>query len=229
MAGWLNAIGVLGLAHQAISHVTGTITLSAIDAAKGDLAPALHASTVVFFFFVGAALSGFIVQQPQLHMGRRYGVVLLLESLLLVLSLTFFDLSSISGEYLAAVAVGLQNALATTYSGAVIRTTHMTGIVTDLGLYVGHALRGQPVDRVRARLHVLLLLGFFVGGMGGKFAFDVVGYQAMIVPALVTGLAGAGYIAYVQRQRRLHRTDHAMSVATPASDLARPPARDSRG
>jgi hypothetical protein len=69
-----------------------------------------------------------------------------------------------------------------------------------------------------------LLVGFFVGGMGGKFAFDVVGYHAMMAPALVTGLAGAGYIAYVQRQRRLHRTDLPMAVATaPLPEPEKPP------
>ena len=60
------------------------------------------------------------------------------------------------GHYLASAACGLQNALVTNYSGATIRTTHVTGIFTDLGLMIGARLRGRPFDRRKALLFLLI-------------------------------------------------------------------------
>lgn len=43
--------------------------------------------------------------------------------------------------YPLAVACGMQNGMVTTWSGAVVRTTHFTGTITDTGLVIGHWLR----------------------------------------------------------------------------------------
>ena len=59
---------------------------------------------------------------------------------------------SFYGLLLASAACGLQNALATTYSGAIVRTTHVTGIFTDLGIMLGAIFRGQTLDYRKAKL-----------------------------------------------------------------------------
>ena len=76
-------------------------------------------------------------------MGRRYGVALCVEGGLLLTACYLLNLNSLYGQYCASAACGLQNAMITTFSGAVVRTTHMTGIVTDLGLMIGAKLRGE--------------------------------------------------------------------------------------
>ncbi|MCU0702287.1 MAG: DUF1275 domain-containing protein, partial [Myxococcaceae bacterium] len=164
------------------------------EASRGHVDVALRAAAVVLCFFAGAALSGFIVQQSTLHAGRRYGVALLVEAGLLFGAWLGSREHSVSGEVLAAVACGLQNALATSYSGAIIRTTHMTGIVTDLGITVGHWLRGQPVEWFRVRLHLVLLAGFFAGGALGTTAHGVLGSETLLLPAGAVGLAGTVYM-----------------------------------
>jgi uncharacterized membrane protein YoaK (UPF0700 family) len=98
------------------------------------------------------------------------------------------------GECLAAFACGLQNAMASNYSGAVIRTTHMTGIVTDLGITLGHLLRRAPIDRRRAGLFAVLLAGFLTGGVIGSYGFVTVGFNTLLIPALVAGLGGLTYM-----------------------------------
>lgn len=103
------------------------------------------------------------------------------------------------------MACGLQNAMATSYSGAVIRTTHLTGVVTDLGIACGHWLRGQPVDRARFRLHAVLLLGFFSGGVLGAIGYHNIGYNTLLFPAALTGFAGLLYAAHKQHERRRAR------------------------
>ncbi len=195
-AGMINAVGFLGVHHQAITHLTGTVSIMGIESARADYSMAGRAFLVIVFFFLGAVLSGFIIQQSSLRLGRRYGVALTIESLLLLAAVYYFQRDAFTGDYLASMACGLQNALATGYSGAVIRTTHLTGIVTDLGLASGHFLRHQPVDWSRFRLHSALLLGFFAGSVIGALGFTRHGYNTLLAPAVLTGIAGLGYTLY---------------------------------
>ena len=105
------------------------------------------------------------------------------------------------GAILAAMACGLQNGMATTYSGALIRTTHLSGMFTDLGIGLGHALRGLPLQRRRLLLCGWIIAGFFVGGVLGTVAFSLVGTDALLVPAAMTGIVGVGYAVYRHHTR----------------------------
>jgi uncharacterized membrane protein YoaK (UPF0700 family) len=194
-AGSINAVGFLGLHHQAITHLSGTVSLLSTDLARADSESALRAFFVVLCFFVGCVISGFIIRQNTLKLGRRYGGVLVLESFMLFSAVHFFNRGLFAGDCLASMACGLQNAMATSYSGAVIRTTHMTGIITDLGIAAGHLMHGQSVDYRRLRLYAALLLGFFIGGLLGAVGFAHFGYDTLFFPAVLSGLAGLGYMA----------------------------------
>lgn len=200
-AGAVNAIGFLGVHHQGISHLTGTISLVSTRVAAADWHDAGAAALVVLSFFFGAFLSALIIRQNTLHMGRRYGVVLALESVLLFGAVYLFENGTVAGAYVASIACGLQNAMATSYSGAVIRSTHMTGIVTDMGIAWGHWLRGQPVDWFRMRLYAVLLAGFALGGVAGAAGFARMGYRTLIFPAALSGATGVGYAMYKQWER----------------------------
>ena len=61
--------------------------------------------------------------------------------------------------------MGVQNAMISHYKGTIIRTTHLSGVLTDLGLALGYRARGLDVDRKRVILHLLILCGFFLGGL----------------------------------------------------------------
>jgi len=201
IAGVINAVGLLGAFHQSLSHLTGTITVLGAELARGAYPVALHALAILCAFFAGCVLSGVVIAQGQLRLGRRYGVALSLESAALFGAVLLLRRGSITGEYLAALACGLQNAMATTYSGAAMRTTHMTGMVTDLGIACGHLLRGVPVDWFRFRLYGVLLLGFFIGGVIGAVGYGRFGYDTLLVPAALSGITGLAYTAYRLRQR----------------------------
>ena len=127
IAGAANAIGLLGFEHQAISHLTGIWTLLGLQISSLNWASVSHLGLIVASFVLGAALSGLIVRDAALQLGRRYGVALLAESLLLFGAMVALNLGSKSGHLLASAACGLQNALASTFSGAIVRTTHVTG------------------------------------------------------------------------------------------------------
>jgi uncharacterized membrane protein YoaK (UPF0700 family) len=209
-AGCINVIGFLGMHHQAISHMSGTVSNLGLELARGDRLMAWHAATTLGFFFAGCVLSGMIIRHSTLKAGRRYGVALACESALLVAATYFLRHGAISGDYLAAMACGLQNAMATSYSGAVIRTTHITGIVTDLGIALGLLARREPVDHRRMGLYFVLLTAFFFGGVLGAVGFQRFGYDTLLAPAALAGVTGIGYALFRHFTR------------TPSTDVRRP-------
>ena len=206
VAGMVNVVGYLSFEQQAVTHLTGTTTLLGEAVAKRDLHAISRLAGVALAFMAGAALSGMIVQDSTLRLGRRYGVALVLESLLLFAAIPLFMQGRLAGALLAAMACGLQNAMATTYSGAVIRTSHLSGMFTDLGIGLGHALRGMPLQKRRLLLCGLIISGFFTGAVLGALLFVRFGYAALAVPATITGSIGLGYAAHRQLQLRRART-----------------------
>lgn len=201
-SGMVNVVGYLGFEHQAVTHLTGTTTLLGSAVAHGDLRAATHLAGVALAFVLGAAVSGMVIQDSTLRLGRRYGVALVLESLLLLAAIPLFVRGQVAGALLAAMACGLQNAMATTFSGAAIRTSHLSGMFTDLGIGLGHALRGMPLQKRRLLLCVLIITTFFAGAVLGALLFARWGYHALAVPAGATGLTGLAYGGWRQWQLR---------------------------
>jgi uncharacterized membrane protein YoaK (UPF0700 family) len=129
-----------------------------------------------------------------------YCLPLVLESLaLLVFGLFGAAISGFASLFLPLTVLllcfmmGLQNALITKISNAEIRTTHVTGLVTDLGIELGKwvyinvhkGLGDVRANRQRLRLHALLIGCFFVGGLTGAMGFKAWGYITTLPLALV--------------------------------------------
>jgi uncharacterized membrane protein YoaK (UPF0700 family) len=196
VAGMVNAVGFLAFEHQAITHLTGTTTLFGVAAAQGQGGLALTLLAFLLSFLAGAALSGAIVRDSTLRLGRRYGVALMIESLLLLLAIPLLREHSIAGICVATAACGLQNAMASTYSGAVLRTTHVSGIFTDLGIMLGQRLRGLAPDARRRNLYLLILSGFALGAMAGAAGYLHLAERVLLLPAVLTGVTGFAYAVY---------------------------------
>lgn len=200
-AGCVNAVGLLGFEHQSVSHLSGTATLLG----TGILTPAFdrlfNLLGVLISFLFGASIAGFLLHDSTLKLGRHYDTALVLESLLLIASAWLLISGSFYGHFLASAACGLQNALATTYSGAIIRTTHVTGIFTDLGLMFGALVRGEPLDKRKAKLFVFIILGFTCGGTVGALFYAQFGFMALLLPAFICTVMAAAYRLYSHRHR----------------------------
>ncbi|HEX3777919.1 MAG TPA: YoaK family protein [Polyangiaceae bacterium] len=142
VGGFVNSSGFV-LIGTFTSHVTGNVGRLANDAAFGQYAAALAALSLVLSFFAGAFSASVIVESRFLsRLGpRAYAVALALEALLLLAftALSYITIGAharvLDGEAaLLCAAMGIQNALVTRLSGAVVRTTHLTGVITDLGI-----------------------------------------------------------------------------------------------
>ncbi len=199
VAGMINVVGFLGFEKQAVTHLSGITTMIGASLGGADGAALSHYLSLLLSFLGGTVLSALIVQDSTLRLGRRYGWALMIESLLLCAAVPLLWREQHAGMCLAACACGLQNAMASTYSGSVVRTTHVSGMFTDLGIFLGHYLRGIPVDGRRLRLCVIIISAFATGGVAGTLLFHKLGYSTLFIPAALTGIAAVGHGLYLRR------------------------------
>ena len=106
LAGIVNAIGLLGFQHQAVSHISGTVTLLGTSILEFNQQTG-HLLLILISFLFGATLSGTFIESTALKLGRRYGVALCLESALLTLSYYLLSNGHQSGQYFTSAACGL--------------------------------------------------------------------------------------------------------------------------
>lgn len=199
IAGAVNAGGFL-LVHMYTSHMTGFVSMLADNLVLGNMALVLAATGALTAFTCGAASTAVMVNLARRH-GLRSGFALplLLEALLLLLfglvgATTLNHTTPFAVPLtvlLLAFLMGLQNALVSKISSSQIRTTHMTGVITDLGIELGKLIywnrAGMPAraqvraNRAKLRLFALLLSLFLLGGLVGATGFKYVGF-VWVVP-----------------------------------------------
>ncbi len=196
VAGAVNAGGFLAIG-QYTSHMTGIVSSMADRFALGDVKLALAALSAWVAFVLGAATTAILINfARRRHLRSQFALSLMLEALLLLLfGLAGAYLNHLH-EFLDPVTVlllcfimGLQNAIITKISGAVIRTTHVTGLTTDLGIELGKLVYinrdhdpelAVHANRDKLFLHLRLILYFFTGGITGAIGFKHIGYSTTI-------------------------------------------------
>ncbi|MDO6446850.1 YoaK family protein [Colwellia sp. 1_MG-2023] len=199
VAGYINSIGLLGFEHKAVSHLSGTATLLGINLINDTLASTFHILLILLSFLVGATLSGFLIRSSALKLGRHYDTALFLEAVLILISIPLLSKNNFIGHYVISAACGLQNALATSYSGAIIRTTHLTGIFTDLGILIGAKLRGEVFDKRKFFLFLLIISGFIFGGSSGAYFYYQFQFLSLFLPTLICVFIAFSYRIYSQK------------------------------
>ena len=215
VAGAVNASGLLEVG-QYTSHMSGHVARIGDELAQGDAARALDEIALVATFLCGAVFASILMQLAR-HRGRpRYALALSIEALLLAAH----GLLAAGGRgslfvltTLFCFAMGLQNALVTKTSNAVVRSTHLTGVVTDIGIEIGRVLftfarsgstatTDTSEEPQKLKLHVTILTSFLVGAILGpgcylRFHSAAVAFPCSVLLALaifdaVFGLGSTG-------------------------------------
>lgn len=202
VAGAINAGGFLAV-QQYTSHMTGIVSSMADNLVLGAYDLVLNGAGGLLSFLLGAICSAIMVNYSRRRRRHaEYAMPLLLEAfLLLCFGLLGSRLADVEGLFvpvtvmLLCFIMGLQNALITKLSKAEIRTTHITGIVTDIGIELGKLLYWNrspvpeklrvAVNKMRLLVLAVLALSFFCGGIAGAFGFKYLGYIATLPLALV--------------------------------------------
>ena len=188
IAGAANAGGFILLGSYT-SHMTGYLSALADNIALQNLAFVLQSLLAITLFILGAATSALTINWARAHAPKQqYSLPLSLQGALLITlaELSKFPLPAAIGHALSlgllCFIMGLQNATITKISYARIRTTHATGMITDIGIELGRAAYGRafhsPVTADRAKLTLLLqlLASFLIGGIIGAFGYSWAGF-----------------------------------------------------
>jgi uncharacterized membrane protein YoaK (UPF0700 family) len=209
VAGAVNAGGFLAV-QQYTSHMTGIVSAMADHIALGMVGYALTALGALLSFTAGAACCAIMVNYSRRrNMHSMYALPLVVEAIVLLsFGLLGARLGALDGRYVSITVMllcfmmGLQNAVITKLSNAEIRTTHMTGVVTDIGIELGKLMYWNRTDRPgqlpvaadlgRLKLLSMLVSSFFAGAVTGAISFQHFGYVATIPLAItLCGLAVA--------------------------------------
>lgn len=205
-AGTINAGGFLAC-HRFVTHTTGFATMFGADFARGEWLSAFGMLSVPVFFLAGAMFSAFFTDRRLIRgLEPRYSLIMgaLVLLSLLVVALGAFGAFGTFGEPLAlgrdyallallGLMSGLQNAVITSASGSVVRTTHLTGITTDLGIGFVRLLahthdQSREAEFAAARMRVGLIVSFTLGSAVAASIFLQRHYWGFLIPAAISFL-----------------------------------------
>lgn len=215
LAGTVNSAGIV-LIGSYTSHATGNVSRFADELVAGRLGTAGIAAAMVAGFFVGAFTTSTMFESHVFtDRSKASSTLLAIEGALLLLFVV--TLGSPRPLYvegvLLCIAMGLQNALVTRLSGAVVRTTHLTGVVTDLGIEAArwlrywrrHLLRPSTLEPAshrsapkphapKAALLATILVAFLVGSVAGVWMALRIGRFALL--PVIFALLGASVYSF---------------------------------
>ncbi|WP_297487951.1 YoaK family protein [uncultured Cetobacterium sp.] len=192
LGGGMNAFALLDYS-LTVSHITGSITKISTDLIDGNTPHLIVMLGLVFSFFTGAICSGILIGGTrEFELKKRYGDTFIIIGICLKILETY-----IYGEiyfiYSIAFLLGLQNGLFIRYRGMVIRTTHMTGTVTDLGVVIGHYIKGQKEIVWKMKYYTINILSFILGGFVIGFGFKILKRDIFDYLSIAYILSGAYY------------------------------------
>ena len=216
IAGTLNSVGFVAVSVYT-SHMTGLTASVADHLVLGSFSLVWVGVEAIGAFVLGAMTCALLFNWGRRRGLRgRYANVLVVEALLILAFGALADRLVWEHRDHVFVAVlcftmGLQNAIITKISKAQIRTTHVTGMVTDIGIELGKLVyrsRLPGVDPVRADLGKLgtltaIVLSFFTGSGLGAWGYAQAGFRVLLAPALLLLVAAAPpLLADLRRARR---------------------------
>ncbi|MBP9673601.1 MAG: DUF1275 domain-containing protein [Bacteriovoracaceae bacterium] len=204
-AGSINAGGYLCCYHF-VSHITGFYTVAGIALKHDSFLKFLSILTIPIFFLLGVMISALLTEKKKKDKDKlKYPLILCLVGILLttVAFAGFFNFFGHFGETLnlrhdylllalLCMACGLQNAAITSSSGSTIRTTHLTGITTDLGIGIirseihPESLQQQKIERKVNLFRFFSIIAFTLGSVVGAFFFVQFEYLGFLMPAFIS-------------------------------------------
>ncbi len=194
-AGMVN-IGSLLLFLSFSSNITGHYAILASEIVKGNLYQIAVVFSWIFLFFFGGFVSNLSVIHLHKNTYLAHAIPLMLEMLCLigvgVYGESFYSETLYETELLMAItlfAMGLQNGLTASISNFAIKTTHLTGITTDLGIlfsmFTKKEFRQNKQLRERASLLLFIVSFYLVGALAAGFTYSFLGFRVFYLVSVV--------------------------------------------
>ncbi|WP_026262323.1 YoaK family protein [Spirosoma panaciterrae] len=225
VAGIVNVVGFLAV-QKLTTNVTGHFALMVEEALKINLHQSFYYFLYIFFFFLGSFCSNLIIQITEKLMDKYIFIIPVLSETVILTSIALlsFDYILANPNLIACsmlFAMGLQNSLVTTISSSAVRTTHLTGLFTDLGIEVSQLFffkaKGQQAKlKAAIKLKLTIITAFFLGGILAGVLFSTFKMKTLFIASftLLIGLT----IDYVNVKIRLKKLklksmDHSRSFS----------------
>jgi uncharacterized membrane protein YoaK (UPF0700 family) len=194
VAGIVNVTGLFAL-QKLTTNVTGHFAFFADEMVKKNFSQAWVYLLYILAFFFGAFFSNLVVEIMTKKNPRFVNAVPASIELFILIFIAFLNPHAISQNTNAIAcsllfAMGLQNALVTSLSNAVVRTTHLTGLFTDLGIELSQLFffkkeEQQKKLRSSIKLRVTIILFFFGGCIVGGLFYFLYGILSLLLAASV--------------------------------------------
>lgn len=217
VAGIVNIVGLLSF-HTLTTNVTGHFAFFSEGLFLENFVFALISIIYVLCFLAGAFVGNTAMELTSKRRTRAsYMLPISLEIMSLatvvLLHVVVKDVPLVLLGGLLLFAMGMQNALVTRISGAVVRTTHLTGLFTDLGIELSQLFfYKKPKERKRlfrsVFLRLIIIGGFFTGGIVGALFHQYYALWTLILPITLLGVAlyyNRLRVNYLQIRRRWRR------------------------
>lgn len=183
VAGIVNVAGFLAV-QRLTTNVTGHFAFFVDQIFKLNFWQGFIYFLYIFFFFLGSFVSSFLVELMSGKNNRYiYVIPTVIESIILFSVAVFGQLLINQNPNLLAFsllfAMGLQNSLVTTISNATVRTTHLTGLFTDLGIELSQLFFYKQKEQKSKlfssiKLRITIISFFFVGGIVGGIFYSTI-------------------------------------------------------
>jgi uncharacterized membrane protein YoaK (UPF0700 family) len=196
VAGVINVAGVIAFL-AFTTNITGHVALLARKVTAKDIEEVITVFTWLFMFFFGAFVSHFMVRSlDQISRYKAHALPIVTEMIILLLIAIygnhFFDGTDLEREVIIGAllfSMGLQNSLVSTISGGLIKSSHLTGLFTDVGADMAEWLHPKTpkTELVRNRLYVrFTILGFyFFGAVAGGYFFELYNFKVFYFIPLI--------------------------------------------
>ncbi|WP_448700278.1 YoaK family protein [Mucilaginibacter sp. AW1-3] len=200
VAGVINVAGVIAFL-AFTTNITGHVALLARKVSAKDIEEVITVFIWLLMFFIGAFVSHFLVrsfERRSLYLAHAMPIIAEMVILLFVAIYGnhFFTGSDTERDVIIGAmlfSMGLQNSLVSTISGGLIKSSHLTGLFTDVGADIAEWLhpRTGKTEMVKNRIVVRLtvLLFYFLGAVAGGFFFEVINFKLFyFVPVVLLGI-----------------------------------------
>ena len=194
VAGLVNVVGFFSV-QKLTTNVTGHFAFFIDEVFKLNFEKAFHLALFVIFFLLGSFFANFMVETySRIRESQIYVLPIITEALIL-------STIAFSGTYLIKespdtiafsllFAMGMQNSLVTSISKSIVRTTHLTGLFTDMGIELSQLFfykdkfhKRRLIKSIKLRLTIIFM--FFAGGVSGGILYEHYGIKALVLGSVI--------------------------------------------
>lgn len=196
-SGYANVTAILGFG-QPVSHVTGSFSNLALALIDREAFLGGRLLCLLLLFLFGSILAGIIFSSRRLEPRRHYGLILFLFGVSIYLARESSYLL-----YLLSFIMGLQNSFFLGHRGQLVRSTHLTGYLSDLGFELGALLAGRSWHSWKV-IFYLLSIGFFI--LGGVLSAYLISHGIQVEVLALLYLFLSIYYCILRREELFMRT-----------------------